>query len=127
MKRQVRIGVFETNSSMTHALTMCTDSEYRKWQNGEVYWDRWGHYDDDREFVPVAEIEEKYRAEYEEYKNEYEDDEDYTFDKYIGEEEGYVAYDNYYDVVGDYFETFDTSYTTPSGEVIHAFGYYGHD
>jgi hypothetical protein len=38
MKRQVRLGVFETNSSMTHALTMCSDSEYSKWQNGEVYW-----------------------------------------------------------------------------------------
>ena len=50
MKRQVRCGVFETNSSMTHALTMCTDSEYRKWQNDEVYWRRWSN-----DFITIEE------------------------------------------------------------------------
>lgn len=36
MKRQIRRGTFETNSSSTHSLTMCMKSDYDKWINGEV-------------------------------------------------------------------------------------------
>ena len=36
MKRQVRRGVFETNSSSTHSLTMCLQSDYDRWTSGEV-------------------------------------------------------------------------------------------
>ena len=32
MKVSVRQGVFETNSSSVHTLTMCSDSEYKKWE-----------------------------------------------------------------------------------------------
>ena len=31
MKRQVRCGVFETNSSSVHSLCMCMESDYEKW------------------------------------------------------------------------------------------------
>lgn len=37
MKRQVRRGVFETNSSSTHSLTMCMKSDYNRWNNGEGF------------------------------------------------------------------------------------------
>ena len=111
MKRQVRLGVFETNSSMTHALTMCTDSEYRKWQNDEVYWQKWSD-----DFISVEEAKEEFKL------NSYFDD----FDEWR-REEGIMTYDEF----GDYdympFETFSETYKTPSGETIHAFGYYGHD
>ena len=40
--KQIRHGVFETNSSSTHSITMCMKSDYDKWVNGELYWDRWG-------------------------------------------------------------------------------------
>lgn len=40
MKRQIRRGVFETNSSSVHSLTMCTSSDYDKWKNGELVWSR---------------------------------------------------------------------------------------
>ena len=33
---QVRTGVFETNSSSTHSLTICLLSDFKKWKNGEV-------------------------------------------------------------------------------------------
>ena len=36
MKRQIRRGVFETNSSSTHSLTMCLKSDYDRWNRGEV-------------------------------------------------------------------------------------------
>lgn len=34
MKRQIIRGVFETNSSSCHSLTMCTQSDYDKWKDG---------------------------------------------------------------------------------------------
>lgn len=34
----IRNGVFETNSSSTHSITMCMKSDYEKWKNGELYY-----------------------------------------------------------------------------------------
>ena len=34
---KIRKGLFETNSSSTHSLTMCTKEDYGKWEKGEVY------------------------------------------------------------------------------------------
>ena len=42
MKRQIRRGVFETNSSSTHSLTMCSEEEFEQWKNGELLFDEWG-------------------------------------------------------------------------------------
>lgn len=36
MKRQVRFGVFETNSSSVHSLTMCSVEEYERFVKGEL-------------------------------------------------------------------------------------------
>lgn len=37
MKRQIRMGVWETNSSLCHSLTMCTKEQFEKWKNGEIW------------------------------------------------------------------------------------------
>lgn len=37
--RQIRKNVFETNSSSTHSLTMCTKEEYDNWKNGKLLFD----------------------------------------------------------------------------------------
>ena len=42
MKRQIRRGVFETNSSSTHSLTMCSEEEFEAWKRGEVLFKKWG-------------------------------------------------------------------------------------
>ena len=34
--KQTRTGLFETNSSSTHALTMCNDEEYKAWLDGKL-------------------------------------------------------------------------------------------
>ena len=49
MKRQIRRGVFETNSSSVHSLTMCMESDFNKWVTGELVWSRWGD-----ELVPIT-------------------------------------------------------------------------
>lgn len=36
MKRQIRFGVFETNSSSVHSLTMISKEEFEKFKNDEL-------------------------------------------------------------------------------------------
>ena len=36
MKNVIRYGVFETNSSSSHSLCVCTTEEYEKFVNGEL-------------------------------------------------------------------------------------------
>ena len=37
MKKTVRMGVWETNSSSVHSICICTKEEYDKWENGELW------------------------------------------------------------------------------------------
>lgn len=41
MLRVIRRGVFETNSSSTHSLTMVSKEDYDAWERGEMLLDRW--------------------------------------------------------------------------------------
>ena len=100
MKRQIRRSVFETNSSSTHSLTMCTESDFEKWINGEIVWSRWND-----ELVPITS---KVRE---------------SMDNNEG---GYLTYDQFNDC--DYldYETFEQRFETPNNERVVAFGYYGY-
>ena len=101
MKRQIRRGVFETNSSSVHSLTMCMESDFNKWVAGELVWNRWGN-----KLVPITD---KIKKSIEEDEREY-----LTYEQF-----------NDYDYID--YETFEDSYTTPNGETVKSFGYYGHD
>lgn len=96
MKIQIRKGVFETNSSSVHTLTMCMDDDYQKWKNGEYVFARWNE-----KLIPISEA------------NKDEDEERYMT---------YNDYSDYYD-----YETYHETFETPNGDIVHAFGYYGHD
>ena len=37
----IRKATFETNSSSTHSMVICTQEEYDKWSKGELYASRW--------------------------------------------------------------------------------------
>jgi len=41
MTKHIRTSVFETNSSSTHSLTVCTKEEYKQFEDGEllINWD----------------------------------------------------------------------------------------
>ena len=41
MKKTVRIGVWETNSSSVHSICICTKEDYDKWENGELWYDEY--------------------------------------------------------------------------------------
>lgn len=126
---QVRHGVFETNSSSTHSITLCKKSEYDAWVNGEVYLnDGWW----------VKELEnrdKKFLTREEAVKlitdsGHYKDTDLYSLDEaelleIFNDEEIYDT--EWYDNMCEYYETYEVKYTTESGEDIIAFGYYGND
>ena len=37
---QIRRNVFETNSSSTHSITLCSVEDYNAWQEGKMYMHR---------------------------------------------------------------------------------------
>lgn len=103
MKEVIRRGIFETNSSSVHSITMCSDDEYSKWINGEAYFDRYN-----KQLIASNEKIEKERENNGRYTQ-------------------YLTYDEFHDWDYIEYETFSDIYTTPNGETVHAFGYYGHD
>ena len=117
MKKKIRHGVFETNSSSVHSLTMCSAEEYEKWRSGEVLYWREGDKFATKEEI-IAELKTQSL-----YSNAKWDDEDYVHD--VFSDEGVKTCEEYFD--NYYFETFRYRHTTPSGDEVVAFGYYGHD
>ena len=115
----IRIGVFETNSSSTHSLTMCSKEEYDKWKKGEMLYNRWSEdfmtFDQVLDYCEIKEFD----------KDKYNTDKDYADD--INDtiyDEGFRDYDQFWN---DYeLETYCQTYTTKGGEEIVAFGKYGY-
>lgn len=145
MKQQIRLGVFETNSSSVHSLTMVEKPDYEKWKKGEILFSEYGC-NGDSEFLPADEaieknlsmfdkeyLTEKFVEEYRKTKNLYRSldaDEDcgIVYD-YLDLPELYLNYEEYGEMVAERYcyEEFEEEYKTKSGETIVAFGYYGHD
>lgn len=117
MKKQIRRGVFETNSSSVHSLTMCSSEEYEKWENGEVLFWKYGNMFGAKEEI----INELKKQSW--YSNMDWDDEDVVYD--VFSDEGVQTCEEFFE--NEYFETFEHRHTTPSGDEVVAFGYYGHD
>ena len=137
MKRQIRRSVFETNSSSTHSLTMCSAKDYDKWANGELLFDSYNG-----NFVNInTQITESDKVEakkyYEKKKEKYwkewnhlsEEEVNEWYEKYMYECKKidtyrYETFDEFFD---GYLEEFEERYTAENGEVIVAFGKYGYD
>ena len=80
---------------------MCMESDFNKWVAGELVWSRWRD-----ELLPITD----------EIKKCMEED-----------EREYLTYEQFNDYDYIDYETFEDSYTTPNGETVKSFGYYGHD
>ena len=100
MKLQIRGSVFETNSSSTHSITLCTEKDFNDWEKGLKFYDSWEEKLVAREDININ------------------DDKD---------EDRYLGYDEYWERYEEYYEGFEERYTSPSGDKIIAFGYYGYD
>lgn len=58
---QIRHGVFETNSSSTHSMVVCSDEDLQKWMNGELLYDY-------EELVPREDLPQEYLENYKTYE-----------------------------------------------------------
>lgn len=125
MKKQIRRGVFETNSSSVHSLTMCSGEEFDKWAKSEVlYWrdrDKFGTREEIIEELKTLRYSWGSKELY--YPDVNWDDEDEVSD--VFSDERIKTYEEFFN--DEYFDTFEDSYTTPNGEEVVAFGYYGYD
>lgn len=143
--KQIRCNVFETNSSSTHTLAICTEDEYKKWQEGKMLFNKWNE-----TFIKNSinitkqdkvEAEEKYNT----YKGKYykdwselteEERNEYTYN-YIAqqrrqeksfsfEEDGLTYQEFMQDCSNGGLETETSRYTSPSGDklvITCAYGY----
>ena len=130
MKRQIRRGVFETNSSSVHSLTMCMKSDYDRWESDNLFLFKGSDYG--------------YLGESPKYNHFYTKDEAIVFEKTskyssidecknddeimeILHENEWYDYDYFWDEYCEGYETFENTMTTTNGEEVVSFGYYGHD
>jgi hypothetical protein len=110
----IRFGVFETNSSNTHSLTIVPKTTFEAFKNGEISW-----YRDDGILVEDPDFfEKKYKEE--EYQW-YDSLEDYIEQTKI---ENYTEWKKHY---LDCYDSIYEEFTTPSSDEMVVFGYYGND
>lgn len=146
---QVRQGVFETNSSSTHTLTICSKEDYEDWERGDKFWldNDWGKLQTNKSFVTpeeLAELTEKYN---EEEQKRIDAGDEYAkvldIDKVLNERRDYDSWnDSYWDTersaleaytMDDWYqrngdlETYERTFTSPSGDEMVAFGAFGYD
>ena len=123
MKRQIRRGVFETNSSSTHSITMMMKSDYDRWEKESLY--LFNGYTYGWEFNKP--INDKLYTKDEAMKfvknSKHYNDSDEIRDEDL-REMGFISSD---DEGSYYLESFYEEFTTPSGETIVAFGEYGYE
>ncbi len=146
---QVRQGVFETNSSSTHTLTICSKEDYEDWERGDKFWldNDWGKLQTNKSFVTPEELEElteKYNEEEQKRidagdkfakildmdkvlneRRDYDSWEDSYWDTERSALEAYTM-DDWYQRNGD-LETYERTFTSPSGDEMVAFGAFGYD
>ena len=136
MKRQIRRRVFETNSSSTHSLTMCSEEEFEQWKNGELLFDEWGS----ESFVKansLSDDDKKYAAQdYENHKDEF--SKDWSDLSESAKEKYYTKYAKENNIANEDAKTYEVwhnndlqtfayRYTSKCGHKIVAFGEYGYD
>lgn len=95
--KQIRQGVFETNSSSTHSMTVCMENDWNKFKDGEKLIHRW-----DDNLV------------------------DKDDDKVKKHPQDYITYEDWCSKESE-LESFMETFTTPNGETILIFGRYGYD
>lgn len=136
---QIRYGVFETNSSSTHSLTICEKDEYEDWKEGNSYLITWGYNDEYETFMPrdVAIEFLKKQAEdnielIEYYLKKFciDNIEDFfknkkLVDRVLSEEFGYMSYSEYGEYTY-YYSLFREDYHVENHDLV-IFGYYGYD
>lgn len=136
---QIRQGVFETNSSSTHSLCICTAKEFEDFKSGKLLWN--DNSEKLKNFNAPPDYMTRAKNYYEKNKTRFmldwenltpEDQKVYMvneFDKsYAGDrifENNYTF--NQFERGINGLENYWHQFTTPSGDKMVAFGLYGYD
>ena len=119
MKITIRKMTFETNSSSTHSLIMCSEEEFEKLNREKLYIDNnyWTpELRTKEEVINIIKEDNNYKDEdlenEEKFKQIRKDFSIYTIDEYLDDE---------------YLKCYVDSYTTKNNEKIYAFGLYGYN
>ena len=111
--KSIRRGVFETNSSSTHSITMCAKEDYDNWQNGKKFFNAGKN-----KFVSMEDITEMFpdltgTRGMEDITQFLRDHDIHTYESYFNDGSG--------------LEDFSSTFTTNGGEGVVAFGKYGYN
>ena len=136
MKRQIRRSIFETNSSSTHSICICTEEELDKWENGEFLYNT-----NTNKLEPVRQLNswEKKKAEDEytdsktifqkDWSDLSEDARAQWYRKYALDNDSnswrFKTSDEYFN--DSDLHSYTKHYTSPSGDKLVIFGLYGED
>lgn len=130
----VRRNTFETNSSSTHSLVMCSESEYDLLEKKEAFLaadevilkeNLFKDYLDGKEWKKAKWI--KYCQANNKNPESIDDLAEAIIEGDLFDAYEICTLERYWDYYEEQYETFDESYTTKSGEKVIAFGYYGMD
>ena len=148
-KLQIRQGLFETNSSSTHTITIVDAEDFENWEKNKVWYNT-----NEDDFLPIDKaidanikileddfigdnnkLPESFKEKYRELKNfelayeETQDDFDFDFDydDIRWEWESFYLSREAWRDSNDEYEDYDESYTTKHGDKLVAFGYYGYN
>lgn len=143
--KQIRKNVFETNSSSTHTLAICTEDEYKDWQDGKLLFNKWNETFVKNSIKITKQDREEAQRCYNQCKGKYYKDwfeltdterEEYIYN-YIArqrrqeksfsfEEDGLTYQEFVQNCNNDGLETETSRYTSPSGDklvITCAYGY----
>lgn len=117
---QIRHGVFETNSSSTHSVSvylqhdmmMCSKSDYDAWKNGDIYLNKSSF--SNEKFMTKEEAMKLYLERNDTFEEWLKTNNIITFDGYTNEKNL-----RYHDANEEFVEEFETS----GGETVVCFGY----
>lgn len=143
--KQIRKNVFETNSSSTHTLAICTEDEYKDWKDGKLLFNKWRETFVKNSIKITKQDREEAERCYTQYKGKYYKDwseltgaerEEYTYnhiaqqrrqEKSLSFEEDGLTYQEFMqNCNNDGLETETSHYTSPSGDklvITCAYGY----
>lgn len=130
MKRQIRRGTFETNSSSTHAIVMCMESDYDRWQEGNLYLftgSGW-YYPDNNKPEKNHFYTREEAIEFEKTNKYVREDVNWIDEEEVNEilhENEFYDYEYFWNEYCEGYEGYEETLTTTNGDKVVAFGYYG--
>ena len=118
--KKIRNNVFETNSSSTHSITICSKDDYDKWVNGELFYYNDAFYTEEERNKFL--IDAGYSDEEIELVKNWKEDDNFDFDWW----DIPLSNEQYYKNICSDYDEFN-EHKNVNGVEIVAFGYYGND